>query len=83
MHKMSLNTDGQNTFNKNINKERLVESDLQLWMLEDKDFSSFWWAGTELLFQLDAPNICFFLPSQMSRLIYFNESFWLRRETSV
>lgn len=41
MHKMSLNTDGQNTFNKNINKERLVESDLQLWMLEDKDFSSF------------------------------------------
>ena len=24
----------------------------------------------------------FFFPSQMSRLIYFNESFWLRRETS-
>lgn len=60
MHKMSLNTDGQNTFNKNINKERLVESDLQLWMLEDKDFSSFWWAGTEPLFQLDAPNVFFF-----------------------
>lgn len=40
MEKMSLNTEGQNTFNKNV-KERWIESDLQLWMLEDKDFCSF------------------------------------------
>lgn len=60
MEKMSLNTEGQNTFNKNV-KERWVESDLQLWMLEDKDLCSFWWAGFELLFQLDAPNLFFFL----------------------
>lgn len=41
-------------------------------------------SGNELLFQLDAPNLFsfFFFSSQMSRLIYFNESFWLRRETN-
>ena len=39
--KMSLNTDGQNTFNKNINKARWAEYDVQLWVLEDKDFCSF------------------------------------------
>lgn len=50
MEKMSLNTDGQNTFTKNTNEERWVESDLQLWVLQQKDFCPFWWAGTELLF---------------------------------
>lgn len=44
------------------------------WMLEDKDFSSFL-MSRNLNMQLDTPNVCFFLPSQMSRLIYFNESF--------
>lgn len=33
MEKTNLNTDGQNTFNKNINKERWVECDVQLWVL--------------------------------------------------
>lgn len=33
MEKMNLNTDGQNPFNKNINKERWVEYDVQLWVL--------------------------------------------------
>lgn len=42
----------------------------------------FWWAEIERLFQRGAPNH-FFSPPQMSRLIYFNESFWLRRECSL
>lgn len=41
MEKMSLNTDGQNTFTKNMNKESWVESDLQLWVLQQKDFCPF------------------------------------------
>lgn len=45
---MSLSTDGQNTFNKNINKERWAECGVQLWVLQDKDFCSFWWVGMNI-----------------------------------
>lgn len=67
----SSNTDGQNIFNKNINKERWVESDLQLGCYRMR--ISLLFDEQELNCSSNSVPQTFFFSSQMSRLIYFNE----------